>query len=565
MRRLAPFLIALLASAAWLEAGASWEPRGGLDDPTPAEARGREVFRAEACFTCHGAASRAQATGLERPGPVRGEEWFLAHLLDPRRVHPHSPMPSSAHLFELPAWIDRDEVVALIERFDANGDGRVTFATDARRAWSEHQDDVARMADLDIAGVRVPPRAALQSRTGEELWPGAERPYVDRFVEGEEAGDGVLSLHDIRPRPTPGARDLARYLRAVAPPRDPRDDPPLDADAVRALVALGGRLQQRPRQDGAVRGRLHAPDPVPPAVLAEGARLFAAHCATCHGAAGRGDGPAAASFRAPPTDLRDGTFTYRSTLPGKPPLLTDLYRTIRRGLPGSGMPGLARATPRQVWALALHVRSLAGASPEAVASVVVPRLPTMPEDPAAYTTLVARGKALFVAFECSRCHGTEGRGDGPDAIAEWSDGRAVRARDFKPRDARDVPAWRMRGGASPQAIWRTIMTGLDAEGMPGVYAVFETARRAGSPQPIDARLVQPLKDPALFAVGVQASRDGPYEERLRTLHVGLDRSEPVYARFGDDWCLVLYVLHLMRTEDEVKRGVVPWPQTAEAK
>ena len=31
--------------------------------------------------------------------------------------------------------------------------------------------------------------------------------------------------------------------------------------------------------------------------------LYAEHCASCHGDAGRGDGPAAASLRRPPTDL----------------------------------------------------------------------------------------------------------------------------------------------------------------------------------------------------------------------------------------------------------------------
>jgi putative copper export protein/mono/diheme cytochrome c family protein len=37
--------------------------------------------------------------------------------------------------------------------------------------------------------------------------------------------------------------------------------------------------------------------------VAQGASLFAAHCASCHGPEGRGDGPAAASLNPPPADL----------------------------------------------------------------------------------------------------------------------------------------------------------------------------------------------------------------------------------------------------------------------
>jgi mono/diheme cytochrome c family protein len=36
---------------------------------------------------------------------------------------------------------------------------------------------------------------------------------------------------------------------------------------------------------------------------ATGAILYRRHCAACHGVAGRGDGPLAASLRKPPTDL----------------------------------------------------------------------------------------------------------------------------------------------------------------------------------------------------------------------------------------------------------------------
>ncbi len=47
-----------------------------------------------------------------------------------------------------------------------------------------------------------------------------------------------------------------------------------------------------------------AGEPAHDPLLAElGAPLYARHCASCHGVAGRGDGPAAAVLRPPPSDL----------------------------------------------------------------------------------------------------------------------------------------------------------------------------------------------------------------------------------------------------------------------
>ncbi len=51
-----------------------------------------------------------------------------------------------------------------------------------------------------------------------------------------------------------------------------------------------------------------------------GRALFAENCAVCHGDGGRGDGPAAAGFTTPPTDLtllsraNDGTFPLVSVM-----------------------------------------------------------------------------------------------------------------------------------------------------------------------------------------------------------------------------------------------------------
>ncbi|MDA1196250.1 MAG: c-type cytochrome, partial [Planctomycetota bacterium] len=261
----------------------------------------------------------------------------------------------------------------------------------------------------------------------------------------------------------------------------------------------------------------------------------------------------------PPTDLVRGTLRYRSTPLGTAATRADVARTIQHGLPGGSMPALAAARPAQVAALIDHLVGLGLVlAPESAARTVPPVPALAVGDRAAYDRLVLRGRALYAALECSRCHGSEGRGDGSDAVLEWSDGRRVRARDFKPRDARDVPAARMRTGATPEAIWRVIMNGLDARGMPGVGALFDEARGVNGRVPVERRLVPPLFEPELAAVGVVVFDDGPYEERLEYLHVAGARSDDI--AFGDDWALVLYVLHLLRSEADVARDAMAWPQ-----
>jgi cytochrome c553 len=69
-----------------------------------------------------------------------------------------------------------------------------------------------------------------------------------------------------------------------------------------------------------------------------GARVYAQHCAVCHGPDGRGNGPAAPSLFPRPRDFSSGTFKYKSTAAGEAPTDEDLLRTVRDGLPASAMP-----------------------------------------------------------------------------------------------------------------------------------------------------------------------------------------------------------------------------------
>lgn len=86
---------------------------------------------------------------------------------------------------------------------------------------------------------------------------------------------------------------------------------------------------------------------------AAGRLLYQTNCAACHGAAGKGDGPAAFGLRP-----RPGDFT-QHMVPGKH---TDgqVYLWIRDGFPNSAMPAWGqRLSDEQIWRLVAYLRTFA--------------------------------------------------------------------------------------------------------------------------------------------------------------------------------------------------------------
>jgi putative copper resistance protein D len=94
-----------------------------------------------------------------------------------------------------------------------------------------------------------------------------------------------------------------------------------------------------------------AVEPTPESV-GRGRDLFLAHCAACHGASGRGDGPAGAGLLQQPADLT-AAHTADHT-PG------DIFWWVSRGL-GLAMPAFAdRLSPEERWHVVNFVRALSG-------------------------------------------------------------------------------------------------------------------------------------------------------------------------------------------------------------
>lgn len=123
----------------------------------------------------------------------------------------------------------------------------------------------------------------------------------------------------------------------------------------------------------------------------EGRMIFETVCWTCHGPAGRGDGPAvqAGSMTAPPT-FHTQDYARASA--------ANLERRFRTGLAGADP-----AHPHMQ-----YVSSLLKPETFTAALSYIPAIAYPPEIPGS----AINGERIF-QYRCAGCHGTGGRGDGP--------------------------------------------------------------------------------------------------------------------------------------------------------
>jgi mono/diheme cytochrome c family protein len=183
------------------------------------------------------------------------------------------------------------------------------------------------------------------------------------------------------------------------------------------------------------------------------ATLYQRHCAVCHGAEGKGDGPAAGLLMPRPRDFTSGLYKFRSTPSGTPPTDADVVATVSNGLPGTSMPAFHDLLTRvAIESVARFVRSMA---PPSVAAPPFDLGAPPPRTPAAE----ARGAARYARLGCGACHGADGRWRGGPPADEGPGAT--------PRPADLSEPWAFRGGADPRAVALRVLTGLDGSSMPG--------------------------------------------------------------------------------------------------
>src|SRR5262249_1355898 len=138
-----------------------------------------------------------------------------------------------------------------------------------------------------------------------------------------------------------------------------------------------------------------------------GKAVYERKCLLCHGEKGDGKGPAAELLDPKPRDFTSGIYKIRTTA-GKAPSDQDLFRVISGGMPGTSMPAWAVLPEKDRWNVVAYVKAFA-----ADKFKDTPKKQELPKEVASSAESIKRGKEMFEAIECNKCHGAEGRADGP--------------------------------------------------------------------------------------------------------------------------------------------------------
>jgi len=187
-----------------------------------------------------------------------------------------------------------------------------------------------------------------------------------------------------------------------------------------------------------------------------GKQLFYRYCWACHGFRGDGNGENAPYLNILPRNLVAATFKCRSTPTGTLPTDEDLFNAITRGFYTTYMPSWVTLTHQQRADLVAFIKTF---SPRWAKEK--PGEPIkVPQEPAPTADSIKHGKELFTKLECWKCHGQEGRGDGPSASTLTdSNDQPIRPYNF-------AAGTRFKCGETNQDLYKVFMTGLDGTPMP---------------------------------------------------------------------------------------------------
>lgn len=121
--------------------------------------------------------------------------------------------------------------------------------------------------------------------------------------------------------------------------------------------------------------------------IAKGAASFAKHCVSCHGEAGRGDGPAGAGLLPRPADLSARHVDAHTA--------GDLYWWIKQGKQGTAMPGFRGVFAEEsLWDLVNFVRALSGGKKSRSLAAVVDEKTLVASPDFSYVTANGESHAL---------------------------------------------------------------------------------------------------------------------------------------------------------------------------
>ena len=199
-----------------------------------------------------------------------------------------------------------------------------------------------------------------------------------------------------------------------------------------------------------------------PGSASKGRVLYQRYCMSCHGPRGDGRGETAEWLAVKPRDFRQGVFKWRSTPSGSLPLISDLDKTILEGIYNTSMPPWYPIGHKARLDLIAYIQTF---SPRWQTEQPQPPI-TIPAEPAYSKESVDRGRTVFEKNECAKCHGDEGRGDGPSSTTlhdDWGN----------PIVPYDLTSGHLKGGDTAEDIYRVFMTGLSGTPMPSFSRTIE--------------------------------------------------------------------------------------------
>ena len=215
--------------------------------------------------------------------------------------------------------------------------------------------------------------------------------------------------------------------------------------AITLAIPVISSAQQGESHIGKVSG--HAP---------AGKQLYYRYCWGCHGFRGDGGGENGPYLNILPRNFVAATFKCRSTPTGTLPTDDDLYRSLVRGFNNSNMPSWIALTDQQRADLVAFIKTF---SPRWATEKAGPEIPVPAETPLTVQS-IQHGKELFTKLECWKCHGPEGRGDGPSASTLTdSNDQPIRPYNF-------AAGSRFKCGTSNHDLYKIFMTGVDGTPMP---------------------------------------------------------------------------------------------------
>jgi len=187
-----------------------------------------------------------------------------------------------------------------------------------------------------------------------------------------------------------------------------------------------------------------------------GKQLYFRYCWGCHGYRGDGNGENAPYLNILPRNFVAATFKCRSTPTGTLPTDQDLFNSLVRGFNNSNMPSWITLTDQNRADLVAFIKTFSPRWKTDKAGDVIP----VPAEPKLTLESIKHGQELFQKLECWKCHGQEGRGDGPSASTLTdSNDQPIRPYNF-------AAGSRFKCGSTNQDLYKIFLTGVDGTPMP---------------------------------------------------------------------------------------------------